>query len=54
MKKKPLYLLLISCGTVMLYPMLWLIGASFKSNDEIFSSIWFIPDSLDFQVYNSS
>ena len=54
MKKTPLYLLLISCGTVMLYPMLWLIGASFKSNDEIFSSIWFIPDSLDFQVYKNA
>ena len=38
----------------MLYPMLWLIGASFKSNDEIFSSICFIPDSLDFQVYKNA
>ena len=35
----------------MIYPFLWLLGASFKSNDEIFSSIWFMPESFDFFAY---
>lgn len=37
------YVLLIAVGFVMIYPLLWMIGATFKSNQEIFSSIWFIP-----------
>ena len=43
MKKLFLYLLLTAVGAVMLYPLLWLVGASFKTNEEIFSSIWFMP-----------
>jgi oligogalacturonide transport system permease protein len=35
----------------MLYPILWLVGASFKSNSEIFSSIGFIPKKVDFTPY---
>ncbi len=54
MKKLPLYLLLTAGAAVMLYPMLWLIGASFKSNDEIFSSVWFIPHSVDTDVYKNA
>lgn len=54
MKKFPLYLLLTAGAAVMLYPMLWLIGASFKSNDEIFSSVWFIPHSVDTDVYKNA
>lgn len=37
------YLILISVGTIMVYPLIWMVGASFKSNSEIFSSIGFIP-----------
>ena len=51
MKKLPLYLLLTAGAVVMIYPLLWLVGASFKSNDEIFSSAWFIPGSFDLSVY---
>ncbi len=51
MKKLPLYLLLTAGAVVMIYPLLWLVGASFKSNDEIFSSAWFLPRSLDLSVY---
>ena len=51
MKKLPLYLLLTAGAVVMIYPLLWLVGASFKSNDEIFSSPWFIPSSFDLSVY---
>jgi len=42
----------LSAGAVfMLYPVLWLIGASFKSNSEIFSSVWFMPENFDFTPY---
>ena len=46
-----LYGLLIFVAIIMLYPILWLIGASFKSNADIFSSIWFIPKEFDFTPY---
>jgi len=37
------YILLFAVGLVMLYPLIWLIGASFKTNSEIFSGAGFIP-----------
>ena len=51
MKKIPLYILMTLMAVVMIYPLLWLVGASFKTNDEIFSSAWFVPESLDLSVY---
>jgi len=45
------YTILTFVAFIMLYPILWLIGASFKSNSEIFSSIGFIPSKLDFTPY---
>lgn len=33
------YLILIAGALIMLYPILWLFGASFKTNSEIFQSI---------------
>jgi oligogalacturonide transport system permease protein len=51
MKKIPVYFILILISAVMIYPLIWLIGASFKSNAEIFSSVWFMPQSFDFQAY---
>lgn len=51
MKKFTAYALLTVIAAVMLYPLLWLVGASFKSNDEIFSSVWFMPQSFDLSVY---
>jgi oligogalacturonide transport system permease protein len=45
------YIALGLVGLVMLYPMLWLVGASFKSNAEIFSGIGFWPSSFDFSSY---
>jgi len=36
---------------VMLYPLLWLIGASFKSNSEIFASAGFWPTKFSFDAY---
>lgn len=46
-----LYSLLIIVAIIMLYPMLWLFGASFKNNAEIHSSIWFMPKSFSIQPY---
>lgn len=37
------YAVLIFVGFFMVYPLLWMIGASFKTNSEIFSSIGLIP-----------
>ena len=37
------YGVLFSVGLVMLYPLIWLIGASFKPNSEIFANADFIP-----------
>lgn len=45
------YTLLILVAFLMLYPILWLIGASFKTNAEIFTSINFLPKSIDFTPY---
>jgi oligogalacturonide transport system permease protein len=43
--------LLLSVAVVMLYPLLWLVGASFKSNAQIFSEVGFWPHSFDFGAY---
>lgn len=51
MKKITVYLFLTLLSVVMLYPMLWLVGASFKSNEEIFTSVWFMPESISFEAY---
>lgn len=45
------YALLIAVGFVMLYPLLWLVGASFKTNSEIFGSIGFIPQAPTLDGY---
>lgn len=45
------YTLLIAVGFVMIYPLLWLIGASFKTNSEMFSSPWFWPKEPTIQGY---
>lgn len=45
------YFILILGAIIMLYPIIWLFGASFKTNTEIFQSIWFMPESFDFSSY---
>ncbi|NTQ96391.1 carbohydrate ABC transporter permease [Enterococcus faecium] len=45
------YFILTVVALIMLYPIIWMIGASFKSNNEIFTSIGFIPSTIDFQTY---
>ncbi len=45
------YTVLIAVAVIMLYPMFWLIGASFKSNAEIFTSVSLFPKKIDFAPY---
>lgn len=45
------YGLLLAVGFVMLYPLIWLIGASFKTNSEIFAGAGFIPEDPTLDGY---
>lgn len=45
------YTILIIFAIIMSYPLLWLVGASFKSNHEIFSSASIFPSHIDFSSY---
>lgn len=45
------YTALLLVAVVMLYPLLWLIGASFKSNAEIFTEVGFWPSSFSLDSY---
>lgn len=45
------YFVLILVGLVMVYPLIWMVGATFKSNAEIFSSIGFIPKNPTLEGY---
>ncbi|MDF2877449.1 MAG: ABC-type transporter, integral rane subunit [Clostridia bacterium] len=46
-----LYMILVVVAIFMMYPIIWLVGASFKSNADIFTSIWFMPKAFDFAPY---
>lgn len=45
------YLLLILLGFIMVYPLLWMAGASFKTNQEIFSGPGIFPKNPVFDAY---
>ncbi|GGB19330.1 carbohydrate ABC transporter permease [Allosediminivita pacifica] len=45
------YSLLTVIGLVMIYPLIWLVGASFKTNSEMFSSPGFWPSEPTLQGY---
>ncbi|RZI48340.1 carbohydrate ABC transporter permease [Lactococcus kimchii] len=45
------YIILTVFAIIMIYPILWLIGATFKTNAEIFTSASFIPSRIDFTPY---
>ena len=45
------YGLLILVGLIMVYPLIWMIGASFKTNAEMFSSAGFWPKNPTVQGY---
>lgn len=48
------YLILIAVGLFMIYPLLWMIGSTFKSNNEIFSGIHIIPKSPTLDGYRNA
>lgn len=45
------YFFLIAIGIVMIYPLLWIVSASFKTNNEIFSSLSLIPKEVLWNGY---
>ncbi|TPW31155.1 carbohydrate ABC transporter permease [Martelella alba] len=45
------YIVLFAVGLIMLYPLIWLVGASFKTNAEIFSSAGFLPKNPTLSGY---
>ena len=45
------YLVIILIGSVLLFPIAWMISAAFKTNDEIFGSIALLPKSFRFQNF---
>jgi oligogalacturonide transport system permease protein len=45
------YTALLCVAVLMLYPLAWLVGATFKSNAEIFTSVGLWPSRLDFGAY---
>jgi oligogalacturonide transport system permease protein len=45
------YAVLIGVGLLMLYPLLWMVGASFKPNREIFDTISFWPHAPTLEGY---
>ena len=47
----PRYVVLAAVSILMLYPLVWLVGATFKSNAEIFTQVGFWPPRLDFGAY---
>ena len=46
-----MYVVLILIGIVMIYPLIWMFFASFKSNEEIYGSISLLPQSYSFQAF---
>lgn len=48
------YLVLIAVGLVMVYPLLWMVGATFKDNVEIFSGIGLIPKNPTLNGYKNA
>ena len=45
------YFVLILVGVIMIYPLVWMVGATFKSNAEIFASIGFLTANPTLQGY---
>ena len=48
------YLVLIAVGLVMIYPLLWMAGATFKTNIEIFSGIGLIAKNPTLEGYKNA
>lgn len=46
-----MYVVLIGVGLVMVYPLIWMFFASFKTNNEIYGSIKLLPESFGWDAY---
>ncbi|HIS30134.1 MAG TPA: carbohydrate ABC transporter permease [Candidatus Limivivens intestinipullorum] len=46
-----LYVLIILVGIVMLYPLVWMFFATFKSNNEIFGTLKLLPERFGLDAY---
>ena len=46
-----MYVVLIVIGVLMIYPLIWMFFASFKTNEEIYGSISLLPQSYSFQAF---
>lgn len=46
-----LHVLLVAVSAVMLYPLLWMVASSFRSNGEILNNLSIIPETLDPRNY---
>ncbi len=45
------YVILIAVGIVMVYPLIWMVGASFMTNEQIFSGVSCIPSAPTLSGY---
>lgn len=50
-KKIIIYIFITLFGIIMIYPLLWVFSASFKSNAEIFTTIGLIPSHFNFSAF---
>lgn len=48
------YFLLTAVGLILIYPLIWMIGATFKTNSEIFSSLGILPQNPTFDGYRTA
>lgn len=48
------YTMLIAVGFIMVYPLIWMVGATFKTNSEIFTSAWFWPKNPVMDGYDNA
>lgn len=47
------YLIIAVIGCLLLYPIIWMVFATFKTNEEIYGSIKLLPQNFDFKYYFS-
>ena len=45
------YIILIGIGITMVYPLVWMFFASFKTNEEIYGSIKLLPSTFNWDAY---
>lgn len=46
------HVFLITCSIIMIYPLLWLLSASLKPDNEIFGNLWLWPSEIQWSNYS--